>query len=264
MDTARVSACTYPLRDKEPEYAFEVIAGAGFTQIDLLGRLPHFSATDPRYRLDELERLLARHGLRVANIGSYCGQGFSAGTPGEIEAARHDLQQTLAAAHRLGARSIRVMPGDGRRASLDRLVPHFQWAAEHAARLGVYMGFENHGGEISGDPAACAELSARVGSPFFGVLYEPANLMAAGVDYQAAFAVFAEHIVHIHVKDGVRDAGGRWRLTMLGQGAIDLHWLWTQLEGRGYAGAYALEYEVGDIEPVETGYRKWLAAWRAA
>jgi hypothetical protein len=27
---------------------------------------------------------------------------------------------------------------------------------------------------------------------------------------------------------------------------------------------YTLELEVGDMEPMETGYRKWSAAWRDA
>jgi L-ribulose-5-phosphate 3-epimerase len=264
MDTTRISACSYPLRDQDLDYALGVIADAGFSKVDLLGRLPHFSATDPRYRLDELERLLVGHGLRLANIGSYCGQGFSAAAAADRQAAMVDLRRTLEAAQRLGARTIRVMPGDGKRTSMDALVPQFQEAAEHAQKLGVHMGFENHGGQISGVPEACNELCARVASPCFGVLYEPANLMAAGVEYRAAFAALSGHVVHIHVKDGAFDAAGVWQGTMLGEGVIDLRWLWTQMESIGYRGDYALEFEVDRIEPVETGYRKWYQAWQDA
>ena len=37
------------------------------------------------------------------------------------------------------------------------------------------MGIENHGGAISGNPEACAELYDKVGSKYAGVLYEPCN-----------------------------------------------------------------------------------------
>ena len=35
-----------------------------------------------------------------------------------------------------------------------------------------------------------------------------------------------------------------------------------QVEALGYTGEYALEFEVGHIEPVETGYAKWLNYWK--
>ena len=51
---------------------------------------------------------------------------------------------------------------------------------------------------------------------------------------------------------------------MLGDGIIDYHWVWDQVEALGYDRDYALEFEVGDIEPVETGYRKWYETWEKA
>ena len=50
----------------------------------------------------------------------------------------------------------------------------------------------------------------------------------------------------------------------LGDGIIDYHWVWDQVEALGYDRDYALEFEVGDIEPVETGYRKWYETWERA
>ena len=37
MDMARVSACSFPLRRRPLEYTLDVIAGAGFRKVDLLG-----------------------------------------------------------------------------------------------------------------------------------------------------------------------------------------------------------------------------------
>ena len=265
MDVTRISACSYPLREKDLDYTLKVISGAGFRKVDLLGRVPHFSATDPDYSMDELKRLLEKYDLKLANIGSYCGQGFSAETEDERQVAVDEMRKTLEAAKQFGARSIRIMPGDGKRASIDTVAPYFKEAAEYSEKLGgIYMGIENHGGEISGNPEACAEISEKVGSKYFGILYEPANLMGADTEYKPAFDVFKDHIVHIHIKDGVYNAEGKWERTMLGDGVIDLHWVWEKMESIGYDGDYALEFEVGNIEPVETGYRKWYDAWERA
>jgi len=51
---------------------------------------------------------------------------------------------------------------------------------------------------------------------------------------------------------------------MLGEGIIDFQWVFEQVEGTGYDRDYALEFEVGNIEPVETGYKKWYETWKNA
>ncbi len=262
MDVTRVSACTYPLREKGLDETFNAISEAGFDKIDLLGRMPHFSATDPDYDMDELRRVCDKYGIAVANIGSYCGRDFSSDSAAVRQAAMDEMKKTLDAGNAFGSKSIRIVPGDGKRASIDALLPHFREAAEYAEKLGIYMGIENHGGEISGSPDACREICEKVGSKYFGILYEPCNLMAAGTDYKSAFDGFQDHIVHVHIKDGDCDSEGKWARCMLGDGIIDYRWVWAQMEALGYDRDYALEFEVGHIEPVETGYRKWYETWK--
>ena len=261
MDVSRVSACSFPLKEKDLDYTFQVIADAGFDRIDLVGRMPHFSVTDPAYDMNELRRVVEKYGVGLANIGSYCGRGFSAATERERKAAMDEMKKTLDVAKEFGAKSIRIFPGEGTLAVLDAVVPYFKESAEYAEKVGVYMGIENHGGEISGNPEACKEISEKVGSPYFGILYEPCNLMAVGTEYKSAFETFKDHIVHVHVKDGKYNAEGKWERCMLGDGVIDYKWVWNQVEALGYDRDYALEFEVGNIEPVETGYKKWLDTW---
>jgi sugar phosphate isomerase/epimerase len=85
--------------------------------------------------------------------------------------------------------------------------------------------------------------------------------MAVGTEYKSAFETFKDHIVHVHVKDGKYNAEGKWERCMLGDGVIDYKWVWDHVEALGYDRDYALEFEVGNIEPVETGYKKWLDTW---
>jgi|TARA_B100000959_G_scaffold190995_1_gene199665 sugar phosphate isomerase/epimerase len=262
VDRSRVSACSIPLREQSLDHALRVIAESGFRKVDLLARMPHFSVTDPDYDLAELERLCDVHGVRIANIGAYCGREACSLDAAVRAAAMEEMNLTFAAARRLGSRTVRVAPGSGRREEIDTLVPFFQAAAEIAERDQIWLGIENHGTEISGDPDACLEICEKVGSDHFGILYEPCNLMATDVDYKTAFHVFKDHIVHVHIKDGAPNAEGKWERCMLGDGEIDVRWVYEQVEALGYSGDYALEFEVGNIEPAETGYPKWFRYWK--
>ena len=50
---------------------------------------------------------------------------------------------------------------------------------------------------------------------------------------------------------------GNFTTTHLGDGELDVRWVMDALNSKGYTGDFALEYEVWDIEPVETGLVKW-------
>jgi len=261
MDMSRVSACTYALLDRPLEKAMEVIAAAGFKKMDPVGRLPHLSLDPHECDPQVLKSILDAHGLRIANLGTYAGRGFASADPAEQARELQQVHRAIDLAVFFGARAIRVSPGNDDPACLDQIVPWYRRAAEYAAERRVYMGIENHGGGISGQPELCRELADKVGSRFFGVLYEPGNLMLAGTDYRSALEIMRDHIVHTHFKDGVSTPGG-FVFTMLGEGEIDFRWIVRQLDTLGYDGDLALEYEV-EMEPPETGLKKWYEAFAA-
>jgi len=245
------------LRDKDPEYAFDVIAKAGYTKVDLLGRMPHFDLSDPAYDFGAVMAAADKFGLRIANIGSYCGGDFVSDDEQARERALAETKAVLDAAALCGARSIRTQPGRPEDAAMiDRMVPYYQRAAEYAAKKGVYMGIENHGGPISGNPELCAEMFRKVGNPYAGILYEPCNLASAGVDYKAGFEVMRDYITHVHIKD-TYFVDGKMRTVWIGTGVVDVRWVVASIESLGYEGDYALEYEV-HVEAPETGLAKWL------
>lgn len=276
MDIARLSTCSIALHDRPLAEALAIIAAAGFKKVDLLGRMPHFSLDPAECDPVALKAAAAAAGLQIANLGTYVGAGFASEERTAQAKEWADMQRALDVAAFLGARSIRVRPGDDNPACLERIVPWFQRSAEYAATRGVYMGFENHGGGISGQPKLCAELADKVGSPYFGVLYEPCNLMQAGVDYRYALYIMRSHITHVHLKDGRFTLDG-FQHTMLGlpaardrrqgrlappggsEGQIDFPWILAQLETIGYAGDLALEYEL-KAPPAEVGLKAWYRA----
>ncbi len=262
MDISRASACTYAMRNNDVAFALHIIAGVGFRKVDLWGGMPHFSINESEYDVGKLIELTNTYGLQIANIGTYCGRKFSSSSKDEIQQEIRDTKKTIDIANKLGARSIRITPGSGEREVIDKIVPHFKECAEYAKSKSVYMGFENHGGGISGNPEACAELSEKVGSKHFGVLYEPCNLMHSGVDYKSALEKFSQYVTHVHIKDGAPQPNGKFQSTMLGDGVIDVSWVVENLNKAGYIGDFALEYEVTHIEPIETGLKKWFDYYR--
>jgi sugar phosphate isomerase/epimerase len=258
MDISRLSTCSIALQQRPLEEALDIIAAAGFRKVDLLARLPHFSLDPVECNPVDLKTIVRSRGLQIANLGTYVGAGFASDDPAVQKKEWADMQRAIDLAAFFGASSIRVRPGDDTPACLDRIVPWFQRSAEHAANYGVLMGFENHGGGISGQPKLCAELSNKVGSRYFGALYEPCNLMHAGVDYRYALHIMREHIAHVHLKDGMFTLQG-FQHTMLGQGQIDFSWIIAQLTAIGYRGDLAVEYELKEPAP-ETGLEAWYQA----
>jgi len=200
MDMSRVSSCTICLHDRELGETLDIISDAGFKNIDLLARLPHFSIDPKECDHNAIERMVAERGMQIANLGTYEGSSFASDSEDERETGLVNLKNAIDLADRFGARSIRITPGRPESTTLfDRIVPYFQRGAEYAESKDIYMGIENHGGAISGNPEVLVDLYNQVGSKYFGVLYEPANLMAAGVEYKSAFDIMRNCIVHIHI-----------------------------------------------------------------
>ena len=257
MDLARFTTCTYPLRELPFAAAFGQLAATGLTRLDVWGRAPHFSADPAECEPAAFVAAAAAAGVTIANLGTYCGHDFDATDAAMLDAEHAKTRATIDLAQRFGCRSIRVLPGHGEDPALiDQVAPHFREAAAYAETRGIYLGMENHGGSLAGDPKLALRLSELVGSRHFGVLYEPCNLLHAGVDYRAAFATFKDWITHVHLKDLKVTAAGAERCH-LGEGDVDVRWCLDQLGELGYDGDFALEYEICDLEPLDTGLVKW-------
>ena len=254
MDRSRISACSYPIRVRPLDEIFGIIRDAGYLKVDLWGGPPHYTH-DPPCDVPALKARAAAYGLTIANLGTYPGRRFH-----EVgyEAEMAEMRRAIDNAAMLGCRSIRVCPGDGEDPSIvAELIPFFTKSASYAETRGVRLGMENHRGSIAADPLAVMPLVHAVDSAFFGILYEPANLMACRIDYRDAYHAFRGHIVHVHVKDS-RWVGDRYERTMLGDGEVDIEWMVGALEADGYDGDYALEFEIEQTVPVHEGLPVWL------
>lgn len=257
MDLARFTCCTYPLRDEPFANAFRRLAATGLTRLDVWGRKPHFSADPVECDPDTFEAAARAAGVTIANLGTYCGRDFDSDDPQKVFDEVETTRRTIALAKRFGCRTIRALPGHSDAAEVvEKVAPHYRAVMPEAEAAGVYLVMENHAGSVAGKPELAVRLCEAIGSKHFGVLYEPCNLLHLGVDYRAAFETMRDWVQHVHLKDG-RGSGRDFRGCHLGEGEVDLRWCLEALAGIGYAGDFALEYEIREIEEIDTGLVKW-------
>ncbi len=288
MDASRISTCSIALIDYPPKKAFEIIRAAGYRKVDVLERVPHLSLFPEECDPAALKAAAKANGLQIANLSTYPGGGtsgrnvawswhgwkvntpeqftscgFSSDTLAEQKKELEQLRRTIDLAVYFGARSIRVVPGNDRPDTIDRIVPWFKQVAEYAEEKNIYMGIEHEDVDtISGDPKLLRELIEKVGSAYLGVLYEPGNLMVVcNIDYRQALDVLKDYVVHCHFKD-CKKIGEKNEFVMMGEGDIDFPWIVEQLEAAGYKGDYSLEYEIhepGPKEGLKPFYEKFVA-----
>ncbi len=185
-------------------------------------------------------------GLEVACLTPYWGAWYTAD---ERRASVEGLAAVARAATRLGCRVVRAISGrwpveglsfaGAVRMAADGL----REAGDRAAEYGVALAVETHGGQVAFNTEATLELMDAVGHPAVGVLLDYYWLWVAGDDDpDRCVPALAERVVHVHVKDGVRE-GQRHRSVPLGEGVIPWPRVLAHLVRAGYDGFVSDEYE---------------------
>jgi sugar phosphate isomerase/epimerase len=166
------------------------------------------------------------------------------------------VKRWLDVAADLGSPAIRIFAGDAQKGQPEALarrhcVECIEACADHAARRGVFLALENHGGIVA-EPEALLEIVHAVRSDWFGVNLDTGNFH--GVDPYAdlarclPFAVTAQLKVEIQAKGGPKQEADFARLVGMFRDA-------------GYRGYVTLEYEA-DEAPL-TAVPRYLDRLRA-
>ena len=148
-----------------------------------------------------------------------------------------DIRKWIDAAAKLGAGHIRVFGGTVPKANTEDeaagwVVSVLKRASEHAARSGVILGLENHGG-ITDWADRIVEIVRKVDSPWVGVNLDTGNFKR---DSYAQCEKLVPYAVNVQLKVEVRDAEGK-------EQPSDWPRFLKMLNAGGYKGYVALEYE---------------------
>lgn len=155
-----------------------------------------------------------------------------------------ELERAIPRMQRLGCPFIRTMsyPNAG--------WPEEEWKQEVIARLkvlakmcedgGVTLAHENCNGWGGEGAPESLEMLEQVDSPALKLLWDTGNPVAHGQDPWVYYEAVKEHVVYVHVKDGVSE-DGKITYTYPGEGQGCVKEVVADLLGRGYTGGFSIE-----------------------
>lgn len=129
-----------------------------------------------------------------------------------------------------------------------RIVESLAEAIEKASRHGLWIGLENEHACNIATGAESAPVLRTLTDKHFGLVWDPGNSYMAGeTPYPDGYSLLpAGRIIHVHAKDGVRNAtGDRVLWGPFGEGEVDWKHQIAALSRGGYHGAVSLETHWG-------------------
>jgi sugar phosphate isomerase/epimerase len=151
------------------------------------------------------------------------------------------VKRWLDVAADLGSPAIRIFAGDAQKGQTAaegrrRCVEAIEACADHAAKRGVFLALENHGGVVA-EPDGLLEIVSAVKSEWFGVNLDTGNFH--GEDPYADVARCVPYAVTVQVKVEMQAKGGEKQ-------EADFARLVRMVKDAGYRGYVTLEYEAAE------------------
>jgi sugar phosphate isomerase/epimerase len=210
----------------------------------------YFPETTPEY-LARLKARCTRLGLDVS--GTAVGNNFCTPDAAKLKEQIAYVRDWTEHCARLGGKTVRIFAGnvekgDTEEKARDRCVAAIEECCEHAAKYGIFLALENHGGIVATSEGMLAIIKA-VKSDHFGVNFDTGNFHTA--DPYADLEKIAPYAVVVQIKTEIQRAGKP-------KEEADLKRLTDILRRAGFRGYIALEYEAAE-EP-RTGVPRALEA----
>lgn len=170
---------------------------------------------------------------------------FCSTDPNSIQRDLEHTKQWIDHYALLGAPAIRIFAGNSNsdeelRQTLERCAQTCLVACAYAAKKGVMLALENHGG-VTAKAEGLLDIVRQVDSPAFGVNFDSGNFRSTADPY-AELAQIAPYAINAQIKVEIAPNGK--------QEETDLARVLDILREAGYSGWVALEYEAQE-EPLE-------------
>jgi sugar phosphate isomerase/epimerase len=198
----------------------------------------YFPRTTPDY-LAHLKGRCTRLGLDVS--GTAVGNNFCLPDADKLRGQIESVKQWIEHSARLGAKTMRIFAGNVARGDTEekarpRCVAAIQEACDHAAKYGLYLALENHGG-ITGTAEQILALVKAVQHEWFGVNLDTGNFHTD--DPYGDVEKIAPYAVTVQIKTEIQRRGMK-------KEDADLKRLIDILRTAHYRGYVALEYEAAE------------------
>jgi len=211
-------------------------------------------STEPAY-LTSLRHFAYRNGMPFsgAAIGTDMCQPEAAKRAQELA----KIKEWVDATELLGAAHLRVFggelpPGTTEEQGIQWVVETMKPACDYAAKKGVILGIESHGG-ITSKASTIIEILRRVDSPYAGINLDIANFPE---NEYAQIEACIPYATHAHIREAFSES----------KQPIDLERVWQLFAKGGYRGYMSAEYEAEEdamiavpklIEKIKTLCRKY-------
>ena len=220
-------------------------------EMRLVGKGRHFDdVTDMEFEV--IREKLDRAGIRIVAYGSQIAN-WSRKISGSFDVDVAELKRIMPRMRKTGTQIVRIMsyPNDG--------WAERDWRAEVVRRLrelcriaeanGVILGHENCDGWAGIGAEATLACLADVASPALKLIFDTGNPVTYGQDAWAYYRAVREHIIHVHIKDYVRDpsASGGYRAVFPGEGEGRVREIVADLKRTGYDGWYSMEPHIVSV-----------------
>ncbi len=201
--------------------------------------VPKLSAEQVR----EIKRLLDSYGMKCAAIASPV---FKCELDDPAAQAEHleFLRRCIGIGQELGTNIIRAFAFWRRQQPeevWERVKAQFAPAIPIAEAEGAILALENEPSTYSGAAAEVARLIEELDSPAVRAVWDPGNEVhiPGTTPYPDSYRLLAPHMVHMHIKDGLRDPDPR--VVCVGDGMVDWKGQFQDLQAAGYDGYLSLE-----------------------
>jgi protein FrlC len=243
----RLAFYTYSYTDRLEmpiEPALERIAETGYDGIDISGT--DGSSADPLSVTPALRQLTRRTaerlGLEIEAIITHAALADSLFSDAPL-----DLKGSVDLAADVGAPLVVFHMGapqeDGAQhvEAWKRVVDYLKDALEYAAPREVKLAVDGVWKDwLAETPESFLRLHDDIGSPSFGINFDPCYLMLLGLDPVEVAHMWKERILHAHLKDHV-GAHPDWEHRIPGRGDVDYPRVVAALEEIGFGAAISIE-----------------------
>lgn len=234
------------------EYGYAAVELRGIQgEMDLTKR-PEFRAARLSASLKELDDA----GLRLAGLGASAR--LHDADPAVRAAQLDEARRFIDLAQRLRAPAVRVfgdrlVAGQPREATIERVVAGLRALGEHAKGSGVTVLLESHGDFC--DSPTLIEIMEGAAMETVGLLWDTHHtFVAAKEEPGRTLTELGRYVRHVHLKDSKPDDKGV-RYVLTGTGTVPVRDIVRLLAGRGYEGYFSFEWEKAwhpEIEEPET------------
>ncbi len=168
-----------------------------------------------------------------------------------LETDIEELNRAIPRMQKLGTSFIRIMsyPNDGWSETdwKEEALKRIKRLSEIAADGGIILAHENCSGWAGENPENSLEMIERVGSDSLKLIYDTGNVVEHKQDPIDFYKKVREHIVYIHIKDGILTDEDKCRFTYPGEGDGKVKEVVSGLLSSGYDGGFSIEPHLSSI-----------------